>query len=224
MKNDNRVKRYFEVGAKDFDGIYNWMAGTDDKPLKRLINKLFRKGMVQRVKLVLEECKPGKTILDIGCGSGRISLALAEKGVNVTGIDYSSQMIGLAKRYLVKYKNETKTKLNVTYVCDDFLDNYDSKEKFDVTLAIGVFDYIKDPINFHAKMKTLSKEEMIISYPAKYVIQMPIRKIWLWTKKCPVYFYTKQKIKLLYEAIGIKKYEIVKVSAGYLVKAHLSNQ
>lgn len=179
--------------------------------------------MVQRVKLVLEECEPGKTILDIGCGSGRISLALAEKGANVTGIDYSSQMIRLANKYLVNYIKETNTNLNVTYICNDFMENYNGREKFDTTLAIGVFDYIKDTIPFHAKMKSLSKEQMIISYPAKYTFQMPIRKIWLWTRKCPVYFYTKQKIMSIYESISIKKYEIFKISAGYLVKAYISD-
>lgn len=100
--NEKKLKEYFEVGAKDFDDIYNWMSGTQDKSFKMVINKLFRKGMVERFKLALNECSPNSTILNVGCGSGRISIALAEKGANITGIDYSSQMIELANNYLKK--------------------------------------------------------------------------------------------------------------------------
>lgn len=223
MRNEGKVKKYFEVGARNFDEIYDWMSGTSDKTLKRLINKLFRKGMVERFKIALEECKPQKSVLDIGCGSGRISLAIAEKGANVTGIDYSSQMIELARTYLTKYEKDTKRNLNITYICGDFMENCNSNKPFDITLAIGVFDYIKDPISFHTKMKNLSKEKMLASYPAKYAFQMPIRKVWLWTKKCPVYFYTKKKISLIYETIGINDYEIIKIAAGYFVKAYIKN-
>jgi len=50
--------------------------------------------MRERVALTLQECKDSnKTVLDIGCGSGRVALLLADKGMKVTGIDYSSKMI-----------------------------------------------------------------------------------------------------------------------------------
>jgi SAM-dependent methyltransferase len=37
-------------------------------------------------------------VLDVGCGTGFLSLRFAELGHNVTGIDLSSRMIGLARR------------------------------------------------------------------------------------------------------------------------------
>lgn len=222
--NENKVKQYFEVGAKDFDDIYNWMPGTQDKSLKRLINKLFRKGMIERFKLALEECEPNKTILDVGCGSGRISIALAELGARITGIDYSLQMIELANEYLKKYEIENNTKLNIKFIYSNFIQNYNSAEKFDVSLALGVTDYIQNPIPLLLKMKDLSKEKLIVSYPAKFTFQMPLRKIWLWTKKCPVYFYTKKRIKAIYNSINLTYYEIIEVAAGYFVKAYINSK
>ena len=219
---EKKVKEYFEVGAKDFDDIYNWMSGTQDKSFKMVINKLFRKGMVERFKLALNECSPNSTILDVGCGSGRISIALAEKGANITGIDYSSQMIELAYDYLKKYENENNTKLNIKFVYSDFVENYNNAEKFDISLALGVLDYLKDPLPLLLKMKNLTKEKLIISYPAKFTFQMPLRKIWLWTKKCPVYFYTKKRIKSIYKSINLSQYEIIDVAAGYFVKAYIN--
>ncbi len=39
------------------------------------------------------------SVLDIGCGTGRHSIPLAQKGYNVTGIDASSQMLRYAKLF-----------------------------------------------------------------------------------------------------------------------------
>ncbi len=38
----------------------------------------------------------GSSILDIGCGAGRTSIALAQKRYNVTGIDFITEMIEAA--------------------------------------------------------------------------------------------------------------------------------
>ena len=39
---------------------------------------------------------PGSRVLDVGCGPGRHALALAERGVEVVGIDISARFVGLA--------------------------------------------------------------------------------------------------------------------------------
>lgn len=222
MKDEQKVKKYFEDGAENFDDIYNWMSGNQKGPLKRTVNQLFRKGMMERYILTLKECTPNITILDVGCGSGRISLALAERGLIVTGIDYSSEMINLANIYLKNFEDKFNTKLKVKFSYGDFMENFSSKELFDITLAIGVFDYIKNPIPFLEKMKNLARKEIIASYPAKNTFQMPIRKLWLWSKKCPVYFYTEKKIAAIYKSIQIKNFKIKKIAAGYFVKGYIS--
>ncbi|MFA6315121.1 MAG: class I SAM-dependent methyltransferase [Candidatus Paceibacterota bacterium] len=42
--------------------------------------------------------KPGSSVLDVGCGSGDKSKYMQERGMNVTGIDFSSKMIEIAKQ------------------------------------------------------------------------------------------------------------------------------
>lgn len=41
--------------------------------------------------------RPGQRILDLGCGDGRLSLALAESGAQVLAVDGSEEMIAAAK-------------------------------------------------------------------------------------------------------------------------------
>jgi SAM-dependent methyltransferase len=46
---------------------------------------------------VLDEELPGQRVLDIGCGSGELAIALARRGYEVTGIDFSPVAIDLAR-------------------------------------------------------------------------------------------------------------------------------
>lgn len=47
----------------------------------------------------------GSPILELGCGTGRLLLPLAEAGYEVTGIDSSPAMIGIACERLAGYRN-----------------------------------------------------------------------------------------------------------------------
>jgi SAM-dependent methyltransferase len=47
-------------------------------------------------ELILQYCPEAKTVLDLGCGTGRHDLLLAEKGYEVTGVDLSEEMLAVA--------------------------------------------------------------------------------------------------------------------------------
>jgi len=66
--------------------------------MRALIDKVFRKSMMERFDLTLKECgdASGKKILDIGCGPRRIVVELTRRGTYVVGIDFSQKMIDLA--------------------------------------------------------------------------------------------------------------------------------
>lgn len=48
--------------------------------------------------LELLEPKPGERILDLGCGTGRLTEKIAESGAEVVGLDASPEMIGQARQ------------------------------------------------------------------------------------------------------------------------------
>ena len=39
----------------------------------------------------------GEPVLELACGSGRLTIPLAKEGVNITGVDISEDMLALAK-------------------------------------------------------------------------------------------------------------------------------
>lgn len=44
------------------------------------------------------ELARGRDVLELGCGTGRVAIPLAEAGVRVTGVDISPAMLGIARR------------------------------------------------------------------------------------------------------------------------------
>ena len=72
----------------------------------------------------------GKSILDLGCGPGQDAYIFAEHGFEVTGLDFSSEMVRRAKEFR-QIKNMPR------FIQGDFLklDKYFESESFDAVWA-----------------------------------------------------------------------------------------
>ena len=84
-----------------------------------------------------------KKILEVGCGTGFLSLELARKGHNVLGVDISNISIDEANKYLKKKKNEN---LKLSYKVGD-INNIKFKEKFDVLIFYRSLHHFKNISN-----------------------------------------------------------------------------
>ena len=77
-----------------------------------------------------------KTVLDLGCGSGRHAIALTKAGFTLTGIDFSEEAISLAR----KWAKQEKVKIN--FKRGDFHKKLPFKDKsFDATIAISALQF-----------------------------------------------------------------------------------
>ena len=61
---------------------------------------MLTRGRIKEVYLKIAEmvARPENRVLDIGCGTGNVSLACAERGANVVGIDINAEMLEIARQ------------------------------------------------------------------------------------------------------------------------------
>ena len=114
-------------------GVVNWDPGEYDRHLPRVIREF--------------EVKPGR-VLDLGCGTGKSAIWLAERGFDATGIDLSPAAIEQARRSA--RRRGIDARFVVGRFPDDFLlpsagaENLDAETPQDAGRKLGVYDLVVD--------------------------------------------------------------------------------
>ena len=206
----NKVREHFHQTAAEFDAIYS----GDKGPLGRWLDRLLRWDMYERFRRTVEECSaPGLEVLDIGCGSGRFSVAVAKAGAReVWGVDFAENMLTIARQLAEKEGVADRCRFSV----GDFMEHSFDRH-FDVTLAIGLFDYVADCVPFLRKMRRLSRRKVIATFPLKWTWRAPLRKVRLALRGCPVYFFTRPQVEGLMTAAGFADPKIARIGKIYFV-------
>ena len=103
-----------------------------------------------------------KKILVAGCGSGELSITLAQNGYDVTGFDLDQDYIDLAN------KNLRKLKIKNCQFEVAGIEKYTNKTKYDVVIATDVLEHIADDKTAFEKLTTFIKQNgsVIITVPA----------------------------------------------------------
>lgn len=95
------------------------------------LHRLWKRRVVE-----LAAVNKGHRALDICCGTGDISFALAGSGAEVTGLDFSAQMLGVAKHRL---ENPKKKMQNLNFIRGDAQELPFPDDHFDaVTVGYGL--------------------------------------------------------------------------------------
>ena len=191
------VREYFERVARRFDSYYREEADTGGL-IGKIAHLVFRKpAMACRFAETFAYLGDleGKTVLDAGCGSGIYSIEIAKRGGRALGVDVSQVMIDLARENARSEGVEERC----MFAVDDLMKLDPGDKAFDTCLAIGFFDYIepekqKDVL---AKMLSLVSNDVIATFPKKWVPATFFRKVWFLTKELAVYFFTKKQVAAL---------------------------
>ena len=199
---------YWNTEAKNFDAIYD-----EDGTVKGWLNRLLRKDMEGRYFFALRGARLDSRphMLEIGCGTGVHTRGFLDAGAaSVTGIDLSAEMLKIAAERLKNYGDKVKL-IEGDFMAADFDRAGVTKNSFDVVTAIGVFDYIADPLSFMKKALGLTRGCFIASFPRSGTLRSFIRTARLALKRCPVYFYSKKQLESMAEKCGarIEEYEII---------------
>ena len=92
INNTSNKKNRLEESRRYWDGLASTF---DNEPDHGLNDKSVHKAWTELMRKWIPSSKV--TILDIGCGTGSLSVLLAGLGHKVTGIDISPEMVSLAK-------------------------------------------------------------------------------------------------------------------------------
>ncbi len=201
------VQRYFDREAERFDVIYE-----AHKPLHQRLVDFFRHVVVERFHLVCNLAPTAErwSVLDVGCGSGRYAIALAGRGAErVVGVDVSESMIELARHESLKAGIEGR----VEFTTSAFLD-FESSERFDLVVAMGYYDYLEDPLPHLKKMLCHCKGKIFISFPKRWEIRVPYRKLRFWLERGFVRFYLKLELTELVSAAGLPEDRLSLIDLG----------
>jgi len=204
------VESYFQQRAEQFHALYG-----EEAAWQRWLNRWLRAGLYERAEIAVREIRqiPGASVLDVGCGSGRNSALFVKAGArHVTGIDFAESMVRLAKQFCENQNIPAQTE----FICGDFM-TYEFEGKSDAAVALGVFDYIADPVPLLEKMASVATKKIIASFPGKSLLRAPLRKIRYAMRGCPVYFYTEAGLKQIFAQAGLPQVRIVEyASSGFM--------
>jgi predicted TPR repeat methyltransferase len=204
MNHEPDAAKFFDSFAQAFDTIYDGKRNV----LMRSLDRHFRSDMFLRFALTFEALGDlkGKTVLDIGCGSGPYVAEAINRGARlVTAVDPARNMLALAQERLKR--------ANLAERCSlvEGLFPGVEVEPHDYAIVMGVMDYIADANVFLGALKPLVKVSAAVSFPSKHWFRTPFRRFRYRLRRCPVYFYNETEIKNLCSAAGFRTIDIHKI-------------
>ncbi|WP_312289441.1 bifunctional 2-polyprenyl-6-hydroxyphenol methylase/3-demethylubiquinol 3-O-methyltransferase UbiG [Stutzerimonas nitrititolerans] len=110
-----------------------WDRESEFKPLHE-INPLRVNWIDEHISLA------GKKVLDVGCGGGILSEAMARRGAQVTGIDMGEAPLSVARLHLL----ESGLEVDYRQITAESLAE-ESPETFDVVTCLEMLEHVPDP-------------------------------------------------------------------------------
>jgi|TARA_R110000737_G_scaffold352224_1_gene397345 2-polyprenyl-3-methyl-5-hydroxy-6-metoxy-1,4-benzoquinol methylase len=112
---------------------------------------------IQLRRKIINDLTDGKlynSVLDLGCGDGSLSMAFVGKCKELTLVDFSSDMIGLAKERLNSHNSHTKISFYQSSI-----EEFEQDEKYDLILLFGVLAHVENLDDIVEKCKSLLNKE-----------------------------------------------------------------
>jgi ubiquinone/menaquinone biosynthesis C-methylase UbiE len=106
----------------------------------------------------------GRTVIDVGTGTGRGALALARRGASVTGVDASAQMLDVARQ------RASAAGLVVDFREGDAHKLAFADRSFDAAVSLRVLMHTPDWRRCLAELCRVARERVVFDYPALFSV------------------------------------------------------
>ncbi len=209
-----KTSTFFDRYAHDFSSIY----GTRNTVFHSVVNKLFRESMKLRFFMTLEGCNPvtGRSVLDIGCGPGHYSVALARRGAEqVFGVDFAPGMLDIARESAARAGVSAATRFEQA----DFVKR-EFEGRFDYVVAMGFMDYMERPREVVEKALSLCNVRAFFSFPLDGGVLAWQRRV-RYRSRCDLYLYTEEQVRELFARTRATKVDVEVIARDLFVTAHV---
>jgi trans-aconitate methyltransferase len=139
------------------------------------------------------------------------SVDFARRGAQrVVGVDFSGNMLKLAKQEAELHRVADRCE----FIQADFLE-VELGEEFDVSIAMGVFDYVPDQVAFLRKMVALTTGKVIVAFPGHSLLREPARRLrYKLAGKGDVYLYGRDDVERIATQAGLRDREIIRIRSS----------
>jgi cyclopropane fatty-acyl-phospholipid synthase-like methyltransferase len=132
----------------------------------------------------------------------------------VVGVDFAEEMLALANRFAAAEGVADRAH----FVRADF-DTFTDDRPFDVTIGIGFFDYIADPLKTLRHMRDLTRGRAMASFPKPQFPRSQLRTRRYAARGVHIHYYKRAEIERLARDAGFRTTTVIPISAGYFLVA-----
>lgn len=200
-QDQRRAKSYFDELAPEYDRAFR-LAGRD--PLSALVNRFFRgKTFVRRMRLLEELFSEiglaDKSVLDLGCGSGQVSVLAARMGARVHGVDIAPRMLEIARQgALGAGVAERATFEEGDVSASDY-------PAADVVLLVGVVEYYADYAGLLRRAAQATRSTLVVAHTSRVAYRMLLRRLLFAAKGAAhLYFHPMDDVVRAAEQAGLR--------------------
>ena len=182
------IRTGYKIWSKTYDTDWNPLIKLEERSLLNSIGNI-----------------RNKTVLDAGCGTGRVVLKILKKGAKVYGIDISNEMLEIAKRKTTKYKDKREFKLASVY------DIPYGKNEFDLVVCNLVTSHLKNLNKALSEMARVLKPRgfLIISDLHPFAMKLGAGTVFFQNKK---EYWIRNYYHTLEEVFNVLKKNKLKIS------------
>src|SRR5262245_14352531 len=195
-----RARSYFDRLAPEYDRAFR-AEGRD--PLNAVVNRLFRgRTFIRRMRilesLLGELALEGKSVLDLGCGSGQVSVLAASMGAQVHGLDIAPRMLEIARRAAEGAGVAGGTRFEEADVSTAALPDAD------VVLLIGVVEYYREFEGLVRRAAAAARQALVIAHTNRVAYRMLLRRLLFRLEGASVYFHPIEPVRAAAESAGLR--------------------